>query len=129
MNADTVLWMFPALIILIFLGFPVAFSMMLTALGFGLVRFGDTLVYQFAQRVDDVATNYVLGAIPLFVFMGAILERAGIAERLFDGIYMWTRRLPAGLPWRPCSCARSSPRRAGWSARRRRWSACSPSRR
>lgn len=92
-----VLWMFPALMVLIFLGFPVAFSMMLTALGFGLLRFGPTLVHQFAQRVDDLATNYVLGAIPLFIFMGSILERAGIAERLFDALYMWTRRLPGGL--------------------------------
>ncbi|BCB17639.1 TRAP transporter large permease subunit [Bosea sp. ANAM02] len=97
MTSQLVLWMFPALMILIFLGFPVAFSMMLTALGFGLMRFGGTLVHQLAQRVDDVATNYVLGAIPLFIFMGSILERAGIAERLFDALYMWTRRLPGGL--------------------------------
>lgn len=93
----TVLWMFPALMVLIFLGFPVAFSMMLTVLGFGLLRFGDALVHQLASRVDDVATNYVLGAIPLFIFMGSILERAGIAERLFDALYIWTRRLPGGL--------------------------------
>lgn len=97
MSSQIVLWMFPALMLLIFLGFPVAFSMMLTALGFGLMRFGGTLVHQFAQRVDDVATNYVLGAIPLFIFMGSILERAGIAERLFDALYMWTRRMPGGL--------------------------------
>ena len=97
MTAQTVLWMFPALLGLIFLGFPVAFSMMLAALGFGLMRFGGTLVHQFAQRIDDLATNYVLGAIPLFIFMGSILERAGIAERLFDALYMWTRRLPGGL--------------------------------
>jgi tripartite ATP-independent transporter DctM subunit len=97
MTAQTVLWMFPALLALIFLGFPVAFSMMLAALGFGLLRFGDTLVHQLAQRVDDVATNYVLGAIPLFIFMGSILERAGIAERLFDALYLWTRRMPGGL--------------------------------
>lgn len=97
MTAQTVLWMFPALLGLIFLGFPVAFSMMLAALGFGLLRFGDTLVHQMAQRVDDIATNYVLGAIPLFIFMGSILERAGIAERLFDALYMWTRRMPGGL--------------------------------
>ncbi len=97
MSSQLVLWMFPALMLLIFLGFPVAFSMMLTALGFGLMRFGGTLVHQFAQRVDDVATNYVLGAIPLFIFMGSILERAGIAERLFDALYMWTRRMPGGL--------------------------------
>lgn len=97
MTSQTVLWMFPALLVLIFLGFPVAFSMMLAALGFGLLRFGDTLVHQLVSRVDDVATNYVLGAIPLFIFMGSILERAGIAERLFDALYMWTRRLPGGL--------------------------------
>ena len=97
MTSQTVLWMFPALLALIFLGFPVAFSMMLAALGFGLLRFGDTLVHQLVSRVDDVATNYVLGAIPLFIFMGSILERAGIAERLFDALYMWTRRLPGGL--------------------------------
>ena len=97
MTTEIVLWMFPALLALIFLGFPVAFAMMLTALGFGLLRFGDTLVHQLVSRVDDVATNYVLGAIPLFIFMGSILERAGIAERLFDALYIWTRRLPGGL--------------------------------
>ncbi|MDP3255139.1 MAG: TRAP transporter large permease subunit [Bosea sp. (in: a-proteobacteria)] len=97
MTAQTVLWMFPALLGLIFLGFPVALSMMIAALGFGLMRFGGTLVHQFAQRIDDLSTNYVLGAIPLFIFMGSILERAGIAERLFDALYMWTRRLPGGL--------------------------------
>jgi len=97
MTQQTVLWMFPALMVLIFLGFPVAFAMMLAACGFGLLRFGETLVHQLVSRIDDVATNYVLGAIPLFIFMGSILERAGIAERLFDALYMWTRRLPGGL--------------------------------
>jgi len=100
-TTQIVLWMFPALLVLIFLGFPVAFSMMLTALGFGLYRFGGALVHQLASRVDDIATNYVLGAIPLFIFMGSILERAGIAERLFDALYMWTRRFP-GLG---CGCS------------------------
>ena len=41
MSSDIVLWMFPVLMALIFLGFPIAFSMMITALGFGLARFGD----------------------------------------------------------------------------------------
>ena len=95
--SDTVLWMFPALMVLIFLGFPVAFSMMLTALAFGLMRFGDKLVFQFVSKIDEVSSNYILGAIPLFIFMGSVLERAGIAERLFDGLYIWTRRLPGGL--------------------------------
>ncbi|EAU48025.1 TRAP transporter large permease [Salipiger bermudensis] len=94
---DAVLLMFPALIVLIALGIPIAFSMVLVASVFGFIRFEEIVFRQFAQRVDEVASNYVLGAIPLFIFMGAILERAGIAERLFDAIYMWTRRLPGGL--------------------------------
>jgi tripartite ATP-independent transporter DctM subunit len=94
---STALWMFPALMVLIFLGIPVAFSMMLTVLAFGLMRFGDTLLYQLVSKVEEVSTNYVLGAIPLFIFMGSILERAGIAERLFDALYMWVRRVPGGL--------------------------------
>lgn len=97
MMSQTVIWMFPALMCLIFLGIPIAFSMMIAALGFGLLRFGPNVVHQFASRVDDIATNYVLGAIPLFIFMGSILERAGIAERLFDALSMWTRRIPGGL--------------------------------
>ena len=48
-------------------------------------------------RSRKFSTNYVLGAIPLFIFMGSILERAGIAERLFDALYMWMRRFPGGL--------------------------------
>jgi len=95
--STTVLWMFPTLMVLIFLGFPVAFSMMLTALGFGLLRFGDKVVHQFVSKIDEVSSNYILGAIPLFIFMGSVLERAGIAERLFDALYMWTRRFPGGL--------------------------------
>ncbi|MEX2632217.1 MAG: TRAP transporter large permease subunit [Tistlia sp.] len=91
------LWMFPALLVLVAAGFPVAFSLMSVALVFGLFRFGDALVFQFVAKVDDVASNYVLGAIPLFVFMGALLARAGIAEKLFDAIHLWTRRLPGGL--------------------------------
>lgn len=94
---STALWMFPTLMVLIFLGIPVAFSMMLTVLAFGLMRFGDTLLYQLVSKVEEVSTNYVLGAIPLFIFMGSILERAGIAERLFDALYMWVRRVPGGL--------------------------------
>ena len=91
------LWMFPALFVLIVAGFPIAFSMMSVALVFGLMRFGDAAVVQFISKIYDVSSNYVLGAIPLFIFMGAMLERSGIADRLFDAIHLWTRRLPGGL--------------------------------
>ena len=39
----------------------------------------------------------MLGAVPLFIFMGSLMERSGIAERLFEAIHLWTRRLPGGL--------------------------------
>lgn len=97
MTSEIVLWMFPALMLIIFLGVPVAFSLMIVALGFGWLRFGETLIHQFVSKIDDIGSNYVLGAVPLFIFMGSILERSGISERLFDAIYLWTRRLPGGL--------------------------------
>ena len=89
--------MFPALLFALFLGFPVAFSMIGVAFGFGYWAFGPSVIYQFMQKVDAMASNFVLAAVPLFVFMGAMLERAGIAERLFEAIHLWTRRLPGGL--------------------------------
>ena len=89
--------MFPALLMALFLGFPVAFSMMGTALFFGLVTFGTPVIFQFVQKVDAVATAFELAAVPLFIFMGAMLERSGMAERLFEAIHLWTRRLPGGL--------------------------------
>ena len=89
--------MFPVLLLTLFLGFPVAFSMMGVALVFGYLTFDTAVVFQFAQKVDAVASNFVLAAVPLFIFMGAMLERSGIAEKLFEAVHLWTRRLPGGL--------------------------------
>jgi tripartite ATP-independent transporter DctM subunit len=91
------LLMFPMLLALIFVGFPVAFSLMVTTLVFGVVTFGDNLVYLLIDKVEEVASNFVLAAVPLFVFMGSMLERSGIADRLFGAIHLWTKRLPGGL--------------------------------
>ncbi len=91
------MWMFPALMAAIFIGFPVAFSLMGVGFVFGLMRFGDSAVYQFVTKVQDVSGNYILSAVPLFIFMGAMLERSGIAARLFEAVHLWTRRLPGGL--------------------------------
>jgi tripartite ATP-independent transporter DctM subunit len=89
--------MFPALFLLIFLGFPVAFSLLGVAFVFGVITFGDAAFFQFTQKIEDVASNFVLAAVPLFVFMGSMLERSGIAEQLFSAVHLWTRRLPGGL--------------------------------
>ena len=77
MSVELALLMFPALLLLIFMGFPVAFSLMGIALVFGVMRFGDSAIGLFVAKVDDVASNYVLGAVPLFLFMGSLLERSG----------------------------------------------------
>ncbi|QFT86405.1 Sialic acid TRAP transporter permease protein SiaT [Halomonas sp. THAF12] len=89
--------MFPALIGLIVLGFPIAFSMIVVATLFGIAQFGDAAAYQMLTKIEDTASNSILAAVPLFIFMGAMLENSGIAERLFGAIHLWTRRLPGGL--------------------------------
>ncbi|MBC6404849.1 MAG: TRAP transporter large permease subunit [Rhodospirillales bacterium] len=93
----TAIVMFPVLFLLIFLGCPVAFALLGVAFAFGLFVFGDAVLFQFTQKIEDVASNFVLAAVPLFVFMGAMLERSGIAEQLFNAIHLWTRRMPGGL--------------------------------
>lgn len=92
------LWMFPALIVAILTGFPVALTMMALAVLFGLHSFGfEGLLFQCIQKIEEVATAQVLAAVPLFIFMGAMFEQSGIASRLFDAIQMWMRRLPGGI--------------------------------
>lgn len=89
--------MLPVAFILMFLGVQVAFAMMITAVTFGLMIFSHRVVHQFIEKIDDLASNFVFAAVPLFVFMGAMLEKSGIADRLFEAIHIWTRRLPGGL--------------------------------
>lgn len=70
MNVDLAAWMFPVLLMLIFIGVPVAFSLMAVAFVFGLLQFGDAAVVMFAHRVEEVSGSHILAALPLFVFMG-----------------------------------------------------------
>ncbi len=91
-------WMFPALMFCIFMGFPVAFSLMGTAFVFGLLRWPpEALAQILTTKVQDVTGTGVLAAVPLFIFMGSMKERSGIAVRLFEEDHLWTRRLPGGL--------------------------------
>ena len=87
--------MLPLAFMLMFLGIQVAFAMMITAVIFGLMIFGDNVVFQFVDKVEDIASNFVFAAVPMFVFMGAMLEKSGIADKLFEAIHIWTRRLPS----------------------------------
>jgi tripartite ATP-independent transporter DctM subunit len=97
MIGNLALWMFPVLLVVIFIGVPVAFALMSVALVFGLMWFGDAVVVMFGHRVEEISGSHVLAALPLFVFMGAMLQRSGIAEGLFETIHSWTYRLPGGV--------------------------------
>ena len=91
------LLMFAALFVLVFIGIPVAFSLMIIAVIFGFTVFGDLVFLQLYGPLLGTASNFVLAAIPLFIFMGAVLERSGIARRLFYALQLWLGGLPGGL--------------------------------
>ncbi|WP_108662328.1 TRAP transporter large permease [Acuticoccus kandeliae] len=122
--------MLGSFIIIIMLGFPIAFTLMAMAVGFGyyayfdaarqwrvfdrLVESGDAGSLQLAQewfggllnnRIFDllvnqtygVMSNDVLTAVPLFLFMGYIVERANIVDRLFGTLQIAARRIPGSM--------------------------------
>ncbi len=67
----------------IFVGFPIAFTLILLAVVFGYIGFGETVFYLMVFQTFGIMKEETLAAVPLFVFMGHILERAGLMERLF----------------------------------------------
>jgi tripartite ATP-independent transporter DctM subunit len=97
MMAYLPLFMLLTMFVLVFLGVQVAFALSGTALVFGYLVFQGAVIFQFMDKIEDIASNFVLAAVPLFVFMGTMLERSGIAEALFEAVHLWTRRLPGGL--------------------------------
>ncbi len=72
----------------IFVGFPIAFTLILLALAFGYVGFGDTVFYLMVFQTIGFMKEETLAAVPLFIFMGHILERAGLMERLFQSFQL-----------------------------------------
>jgi tripartite ATP-independent transporter DctM subunit len=83
--------MFAGLILVLLIGYPVAFSLSAVGLAFGWLAidqglFHVSLLQALPQRVFGIISNDILLAIPFFTFMGAILERSGLAEDLLEGI-------------------------------------------
>ena len=90
-------WMFLALTIWLMFGFPVTFTLMGTALCFGLIGSGFDFFFLLPMRIWGVIQNVVLIAVPLFIFMGVTLERSGLAEELLDTMGRLFGRLRGGL--------------------------------
>lgn len=92
--------MFPALFALIFLGIPVSFALIAVAAGFGLIVFDGSLMRTASilyGKALGSASSTILASIPLFIFMGAVMERSAIAKRLFEAMQLWLGRMPGGL--------------------------------
>ncbi len=90
-------WMFLALTILLMAGFPVTFTLLGVALTFGLIGFGWDFFNLLPLRIWGRMQNVTLAAVPLFVFMGVMLERSGLAEELLDTMGLLFGRLKGGL--------------------------------
>ena len=91
----------------VLLGFPIAFTLMAMGIGFGYYAYFDWGLMEhvfdnrifglFVQNTYTVMDNTVLTAVPLFLFMGYLVERAGIVSRLFFAIRLASHKLPASM--------------------------------
>ncbi len=78
--------MLAGFIVIIFLGFPIAFTLVALGVGFGYYAMGDNIFPLLVQRAFGVMSNDVLIAVPLFLFMGYMVERSNLLDRLFHSL-------------------------------------------
>ncbi|HEX9322790.1 MAG TPA: TRAP transporter large permease subunit [Xanthobacteraceae bacterium] len=86
-----------AFIFVILLGFPIAFTLVAMGIFFGYYAMGTRVFDLLVTNTADVMQNDVLTAVPLFLFMGYVVERSNILDRLFFSIQMAARNVPASL--------------------------------
>ena len=106
-NPEIALMMMGIFLFLVLLGFPIAFTLLAMGVAFGYYAYynPETMNTIFDNRVFDlvvqntysVMDNHVLTAVPLFLFMGYIVERAGIVAKLFFAIRLASYKLPASM--------------------------------
>lgn len=87
------------LVVLAFLmmGYPVSFTLGGVSVIFGVIMFGADFFNLLPLRIWGVMSNYVLIAVPLFIFMGVMLERSGIAEELLETMALLFGKINGGL--------------------------------
>jgi tripartite ATP-independent transporter DctM subunit len=96
-NPELGVLMLALFVVFIMFGFPIAFTLMALGVFFGYFAMGDIIFNLLVQRTYSVMTNDVLISIPLFVFMGYIVERANILDRLFRSLQLAAGPMPASL--------------------------------
>jgi len=103
-DPQVAIFMLSIFIFLVLLGFPIAFTLVPIGVGFGYYAYfqADNLInnqifYLLNQNTYSVMESDVLVAIPLFLFMGYVVERANIVNRLFFSLQLATRHLPGSM--------------------------------
>lgn len=89
--------MLGGILLLVLTGFPVGFVIGGIGLGVGYLIFGNAISTLLYERALALMINYILLAVPLFIFMGTMLEYSGIAEKVFDALYVWFGNIRGGL--------------------------------
>jgi tripartite ATP-independent transporter DctM subunit len=89
--------LFALVFVLLLVGYPVAFTLGGISVIFGLFTFGVDFFYLLPLRVFGTMGNYVLIAVPLFIFMGMMLEKSGIAENLLETMALLFGKFKGGL--------------------------------
>ncbi|MDD5126700.1 MAG: TRAP transporter large permease subunit [Dehalococcoidales bacterium] len=89
--------LFGSLIVLMALGVPLAFAMSGVAIVSTIFLWGPSALYNIPLSTITMTKSIVLTAIPLFIFMGLILERSGVADGLYEMMHRWAGPLPGGL--------------------------------
>jgi tripartite ATP-independent transporter DctM subunit len=98
MPIETLTWlMFGSLFLLLLTGYPLAFLVGGVAVGFIAWLWSPDALALVPQRMWNNMTQYLLAAIPLFIFMASMLEKSGLIEEIFDVAYKWLGRVPGGL--------------------------------
>ena len=81
----------------IFVGFPISFTLIFLGFVFGYLGFGPLVFYLMTLQFSMVMTEQALAAVPLFVFMGIMMEQAGLMERLFSSVQLMLARVRGSL--------------------------------
>ena len=89
--------LFGVFFVAIFAGFPIAFTLMFISLAFGYFALGDIVFYLAVFQTIGLIKEQVLVAVPLFIFMGYLLEEGGLMERLFHALRLLLGPVPGSL--------------------------------
>ena len=81
----------------IFIGFPISFTLIFLGFVFGYIGFGPLVFYLMTFQFSSVMLEQTLAAVPLFIFMGLLMEQAGLMERLFKAVQLMLSRVSGSL--------------------------------